>query len=304
MLELKECMEKNYNLKENIFLNSKKQYVFSGGGIACYYNTGIGHILQKYTDYKNIDGLIGVSGGAITAVYIACKIDMIKALESIEIIKSKLIEGNTLLDAIYLANTIVLPENAHILCNELNVEIVAAEISYFGIKKKIFKNFTSRDQLFQCISASICIPYLVNWKYPYYFCFENKYYIDGGIVDNIPIKYDCLYDQIIINSFKINYPLDYRFSPIDPNIHVLMIKGLNHFLEFIDDNSNNSININTNPCYKNIIQICYKHNNNLIYKIYFIFQNWLSMVCCVLDFLFLFIKNNILKPKPKPKTIL
>ena len=81
-------------------------------------------------------------------------------------------KGYTLLEAMYNVNDIILPEDAHILCNKFNVEIVATKITLFGFKKKIFKYFINREELLQCICASCSLPYLINCKLPRNYCFQ------------------------------------------------------------------------------------------------------------------------------------
>jgi predicted patatin/cPLA2 family phospholipase len=253
ILELEEFQNKFNFHSNNTIKNKEYQIVFSGGGITGYYGVGIGHVINNYMSVENIKGFIGTSSGALCCVYIACNISMKDWYETISIVTKEVKNGKTLLQAMNIANNIVLPENAHELCNKKNVEIVATKISLFGgIKKKIFSNFSTREELLQCLSASCCLPYLINWKYPYSIKINNEYYIDGGISNNVPIKNDCLYEQIVIKSYNLSYPILYRFSPIDKNIHKLMIKGAEDFSEFLYNPSSNN---------NKVIQFCNKKIN-------------------------------------------
>jgi len=233
---------KKLQATEFIFENNNKslidkdvQLVISGGGFTGFYGVGIGHIINNYMNTQKIKGIIGTSAGTLCAVYIACNISVLDWYETSQIINSEVKKGYTLLEAMYYVNNKVLPDNAHILCNQFNVEIVATKVTLFGLEKKIFRYFTSREELLQCICASCCLPYLINWKFPYSIKINGEYYIDGCLIDNVPIKKKCLYDQIVIKNYNIPYPFMYRFSPSDKNIHKIMIQGAEDFIEFINN---------------------------------------------------------------------
>ena len=230
------------NLKNKCFafhgdkhlLDKQLQFVFSGGGFTGYHGVGMGHFINNYMNIENIKGIIGASCGALCAVYIACNVPLFIWHETSQILRKEVRRGKSLTEAIYIASDYALPQSAHELCNRYNVEIVATKVTWFGFQKKIFSNFTTREEVLQCLCASTCLPYLINWKFPYSVKIGNDYYIDGGIVDNVPIKKNCPYDQVVVKSYNLIYPLLYRFTTNDKNIHRLMIQGAEDLHRFIN----------------------------------------------------------------------
>jgi len=231
------------NLKNKCFtfhgdkhlLDRELQFVFSGGGFTGYYGVGMGHIINNYMNPENIKGFIGSSCGALCAVYIACKVPLFIWYETSQILRRELRRGKSLTEAIYIASNYALPQTAHEMCNKCNVEIVATKVTWTGLEKKVFSNFSSREEVIMCLCASTSLPYFINWKFPYSVKIGDSYYIDGGIMDNLPIKKKCPYDQVVVKSYNLKYPWLYRFTPNDKSIHKLMIKGAEDLFQFINN---------------------------------------------------------------------
>jgi hypothetical protein len=224
-------------------MNNKFQLIISGGGFSGYHNVGFSYMLNKYINKENLMGITGTSAGASTAVYIACNIDIGTWTYSYHLCKEKFKEGLDILEAVKFVNNHILPVNAHELCNKHNVELVATKVSIFGLETVIFKNFKSRDELLNCLSASICLPFIANSVFPYCVKIKNEYYIDGAILLNTPIKKICDYDQLVLRNHYVPYNLKYRFRPSDPYIESLILQGVIDFNNLIKGNLGNVFRI-------------------------------------------------------------
>lgn len=231
---------KNNKIKSSK-LDDEYKLVLSGGGFKGYYDIGVGYVIHNFLNKDKIKGIIGTSAGALSAVYIACNIDMDLWKETYYISQSYYRNGKCLYDAVKDANETLLPPDAHIICNKYNVEIVATKISVNGLSTKIFKNFKSREELLNCILASICLPFIINSNYPYCQKIDDDYYIDGAILLNTPIEKMCKYNQLVIRNHYVNYPLKNMFIPNDDNINVLVCNGANDFVDFINNENNNTV---------------------------------------------------------------
>lgn len=217
--------------------------ILSGGGYKGYYDVGISYILDNHDIKNNIRGIIGTSAGALSAVYIACNIDLKTWKNTYYESKYAYQNGKSLFETIKYINERILPLNAHLLCNNYNVEIVATKISIYGLSTIIFKNFSSRNELLECILASICMPFIINSKFPFCQKINNEYFIDGAILLNTPIQKICEYNQLVIRNHYVKYALKNMFVPNDNNIDFLISTGANEFSDFIKGGKNNVFKI-------------------------------------------------------------
>jgi len=237
--DIEDMVKKKYVInKSSEMCNKELQYVFSGGGFCGFYGVGIGHIVNNYMDKTKIRGLIGSSAGALNVVFIACGISAVDWYETFHILLRAVAKGKSMVEAINISNDEKLPINAHEICNKYNVEIVCSKITPFGLKRVVFSHFSSREELLLCMKASCCIPYVLEWKYPYCVKIGDSYYIDGGLVDNTPIKKNCKYDQVVVKVYNLSYPIRHRFGPSDTKVHRIMIQGAEDFVSVINDSSN------------------------------------------------------------------
>ncbi len=232
--------------------------VLSGGGFKGYYSSGIAHVINKLGIIDKIKSIRGTSCGALNAVYIACEIDIYKSIHTYDLALSKINNYSDLLECIYFINDYILPSNAHEICNNKKVEIVSSKITNLQIEKVIFNNFKSKSHLLNCLSASICIPFIINKKYPYAVKIDNDYYIDGGFISNIPIK-DTDDLQLVIYNCYVDYPIMHTLSISDPNIENIIFKGMFDMIKFINTQiKNKSINTITT----NNLKTIYFHEKN------------------------------------------
>ena len=99
-------------------------------------------------------------------------------------------------------------------CNNLNINFVVTEITWFGQKKTILNNFKSKQHLLDCAYASMSIPFISIIKFPYIFLsFDNKYYLDGGLC-GLPLC-DTDDKQLIIHNHLYNYPVYKKLFNVD-----------------------------------------------------------------------------------------
>ena len=215
----------------------KKKYhlVIGGGGFRGFYAVGVADAIYKCGIYEQIVGLSGTSAGAIVSVFIACHITKKEWTRTFYTVRDAIKnDGKTTLEALRIAVDQVLPSNAHEICNMKNVQIVATEIGLLsGIRKKVFRKFESRKHLIQCICASSCIPFVLHWKYPFVVKIEDKFYIDGCFMDNLPILKKRNYvEQIVISLMDCEYPIHHSLYPFDDNIEQMIERGSVDFMHF------------------------------------------------------------------------
>jgi predicted acylesterase/phospholipase RssA len=107
----------NYKFIDNHHLqNEKIHLVISGGAFSGFYGIGLGYIINNCIK-SNIIEYSGTSGGALNIVCIACNINYSKWQDCYYIIKNDINNSKTLMESIYNAANIHLPENAHEICN-------------------------------------------------------------------------------------------------------------------------------------------------------------------------------------------
>lgn len=207
--------------------------VISVGGFYGYYAVGVQKILQKLENQGKIRirRYAGASVGAICAVLMACNtppeivIGIYDALlfkkQYLFELKKKLLE--------------ILPYDAHHRCSG-KVFINATRITLYGLRKIVFSQYRSNQELVDVCMASSCLPFYVS---PHLFYrFDGDYYVDGCFTDMLPVFQDRKHHQLLIKLYKINYYTPYALCPSDPSIEGLIVKGaveMNKFLTFRPD---------------------------------------------------------------------
>ena len=204
--------------------------VFSAAGCKGFFYAGVGYSILQSGLYDKINSMRGSSSGAISAAFLACKVDIFKWLKMYFISNPNV----SLIDN-FVEASVLFPENAHKLCEKKKVEIVATEIGFFYVKQKIFNTFETREELITCLKASSCIPFLTYRKFPFCINIKGKYYIDGGFSNILPFYRDALLNQLVISLSKLQYPFWYVLSPQDKNIHKLFLQGAINFQSFINN---------------------------------------------------------------------
>ena len=262
--------------RNNFLLNNDYNIIFSGGGFKGFYSIGISNMLNNIKYRNRIKKIIGSSSGSFTAVYMACDIELNKHILTYEEIKKLINNKKTILEASKIVSDNLLPKNAHELCNQRNVEIYTTEISLSGIKLKIFKNFQSREELLNCICASICIPFFTHNNL---IKINNKYYCDPGFIGyNNPIEHNCDNDQMIIYNYLSPGNI---FKPTEKDIKKIIFIGYDNFLTFLN-------NIDNTTLHKKLyMELIPKNTNTHINsKLLIIFNNSILLSLIILFFFF------------------
>jgi len=258
--------EKEISNEVNISNIPTFHLILSGGGLKGYYLSGISHILYNSNIINKIKSIRGCSCGALGAVYIACNINIYKWTHSYYLVMEEIKKGKNIIDSVYIVNDLLLPDNAHEICNEKNVEIIATKITNYKFEQVVFSKYESKKHLLDCISASICIPFIIKNNFPYSIKIKNDYYIDGGFISNTPIKITNEH-QLVISNFLVEYPILYTYTLTDPKIEKIIIKGLIDCVDFFKNNKKiNTINFHKNHNKKNN-KLNLNSNNQLIINI-------------------------------------
>lgn len=97
---------------------------------------------------------------------------------------------------------------------------------------RVVSEFSSKQQLYDAISASACIPGFsgdpaVCW-------YDGKLTVDGGLSNNTPIFRDEQRQQIVINLAWLQYSALYTFSPLDPHHEDLVWQGMDDAIGMLE----------------------------------------------------------------------
>lgn len=191
-------------------------FILAGGGGKGAYQIGIWKALIEYGVDKNIVAVSGTSVGALNAALFAqgnyniaeniwlnistdeiLKIDLFKyiqrfngKLKELNLVKNILkcnLEGGIfsrkgLIDIINSSVNLQLVSNSQIDCYSTCTELPGINEKYFNLKNM------SKDKILNVLLASSALPMIFDSVE-----IEGKEYLDGGIVDNIPIR--PLYDK-------------------------------------------------------------------------------------------------------------
>jgi len=172
----------------------KAQIVFSGCGGMYNYVLGIASIIQENFDLTNV--VIGsASAGCFPGLFLGLDLDIVELFETFNIeLCSKV--NSYRFGAIGVWNTIVkyytmkkLPYDAYKrVSNKLFISL--SKISLFSLSNCIVSNFTSNEDLVDCIMASSFVPIFDLFKLGA--TFRNELYMDGVLTNNSPIPYPPL----------------------------------------------------------------------------------------------------------------
>jgi predicted patatin/cPLA2 family phospholipase len=218
----------------------QKRYVcIMGSGQKGYYAYGMSEVFNRVIK-NNIKGYYTSSSGCLIAIFIANGNTSTDGSNYYKIIKErydKLIQNKQHINIgkIYIdvANEL-LPDDIHIKCNDNNVNIIATQISFWGIKKVVFNNFTSKQHLLNCVRASMAIPFITEQKFPFLYYFNHHYYLDGYL-SGLPYC-DTDDEQIVIRNHLLKYNLFNTFFPVDDNMEHLLIQGHNDITDAVIHN--------------------------------------------------------------------
>ena len=217
---------------------SKRYVCIMGAGQKGYYTYGMGYVFNHLIK-NNIKGYYTSSSGCLIAIFIANG-NVPNASHFYTKVKERydqLIQNkqNVNIGKIYidLANEL-LPDDIHIVCNDNNVNIIATQITYFGMKRVVFNKFRSKQHLLNCVRASMAIPFITEQKFPFLYYFNQNYYLDGYL-SGLPYC-DTDDEQIVIHNHLLKYNLFNTFFPVDDNMEHLLIKGHNDITDAVIHN--------------------------------------------------------------------
>jgi hypothetical protein len=87
----------------------------------------------------------------------------------------------------------------------------------------VISTYNNNIDLVDAMMASSNMPYFIS---PYLlYRFRGEYYIDGCFSKTLPIFQDHLHHQLLIKLYNIYYYRPYIYTPNDPSIEGLIVKG-------------------------------------------------------------------------------
>ena len=198
--------------------HNKSILVLGGGGIKGFVFIGVAKYLEELNIFNNIDTFIGTSIGAFFSILFIVGYtadELYKIIKSYDLTKTSSFNLNTFLDNFSIddCENVILLFNKLLINKKFNPNITMMEL-YQQTKKKLvtvsvcittkkleymsYENFPELPVIL-AVRMSTCIPLIFPpVKY------NNKLYIDGGLIENFPIKYvkdSDLYKVIGINIF-------------------------------------------------------------------------------------------------------
>lgn len=222
----------NYKHCNNLVLDEPSYLLIAGAGLKGYYTSGMCNIIRSLYKNKSVKGIYTHSSGCLTSICIAIGYDPMLFEEDYQKIRCHFIDKKkNIIDIFIDIIKEKFTENTYKLCNEYNINIIASEITLFGLKKTVFNNFKSNDELLLCAKASMTIPYLVNSKI-WYTKINDKYYIDGGFTGLIPYNDNTNDQQIALKNYNIYTYSNFMYPECHSYIP-LMIDGHNDLIDFI-----------------------------------------------------------------------
>ena len=189
---------------------SRADFICTAGGLKAMYVISLGQFLFDRCNYI-FDRASGASSGSFAAVCALCRIDASKCLEIYERERERSSYTRVwLIDLLRCFCNEILPNDSHIQCNS-RIQIATHRITPFGLKRQIFTEFESKDDLIGAVLASSSIPFVTIPGFG--FLYRGAYYIDGVYPDPIaPSKSNSL---LCINLGKVNSPpLECHFLPM------------------------------------------------------------------------------------------
>jgi hypothetical protein len=236
------------NIDINNFLLPAKEFdlVICGGGFKGYYMAGVTEILKKMIDNDRIfiKNYTGSSIGAILAVHMICNVPIHNIRNAYEFSRknSNFHDLNNIIARI-CKNT--LPENAHELCNG-KLRICVSELKFLGFKRIIIDKFEDKKHLLDVLRATSYVPFFTSNKMSGV-VINGKTYYDGGVVPTPPINFNNELPQLLLETFKVEYPLKKIFNTTDEVPELLMLRGVIDMEKFIKYLSTNDIRIKKIP---------------------------------------------------------
>jgi len=155
--------------------------VLSGGAARGAFHLGILHFIEE----NNIQ-IDAYSGSSIGSIISASHASGVNAKEQLKIFSSK--EVKKVLKFNYFKNGLIKIDANHPILNDLlpisRLEDIPKKvfINAYDIKQKKLHYFDKGDTHTLCIASSALIPLFKPISY------EKKYLIDGGLIDNLPIR--------------------------------------------------------------------------------------------------------------------
>lgn len=260
VLITQETKTETINLPDNINL------LLSGGGLSAYYEYGFLKYLDelnKKINKLNINKIYCVSGGAYFAVLYLNKIDINRAIEVYKCEFEKT-TNDPIYKKRYLCDIVkglleeYLPDDAHLICNDI-LNIYVYEVGSYGrYTRRLFNNFESKQHLVDIIIASCSIPYVTTRGSVK---INDKYYMDGIDIDTtLAEHFDKTIPSIMVDLEHLDYKSKHKISFTDNDIEKIIMQGITDMNEFIENSiiDNNKKNkkkkvirqINTGEHYK------------------------------------------------------
>lgn len=238
------CNKKNNNIIDTL--------VLAGGGVKGFVLIGAIKYLEEHNIMSNITTFIGTSiGGYISILYIIgySSDDLLKFGKLLDMSKTTTINIQNFFDNYSLDDYKHFDIIFKKLLNnkKINENITLLEL-YKLTKKKLVVSTTCIDDknteyisydnypdmpVITAIKMTTCVPLL----FPY-IKYNNKIYIDGGLIDNFPINY------IILNNYDINKVIGLNIiTDISTNINNIFDYIISIFNIYTASNDDNKINL-------------------------------------------------------------
>ncbi len=208
---------KNYhNICNKKDMKQKKFFSMNGGGFKTIYHIGVSKSCKtKFNTDKKIC-CIGTSMGALTSVVMTSDIDINEKF--IPLICNMLYDYKYDLTSHfmrcgerikYIMNK-SFPDNVHEIVSG-KCFITVLFLTRYGFEKEIISEFTSKEDLIDCVLASSYIPI---WSSDAQFKYRNKYCIDSNIQFNFPFLYNK-------NTISITFDTRGNIHPNKDNLKIL-----------------------------------------------------------------------------------
>jgi predicted acylesterase/phospholipase RssA len=273
----------------------------SGGGIkGIAFISAIDHLINtKYIDLKIIKNYIGTSVGAIICFLLSINYTPLELKHFItnfnfNFLNQKINISNILLQYGFIDGHKYIFILKKFLENKYNILDITFNEHYLLTNNKLIiigTNFTKgTEQIFNYINTpnmSILLAIRISISIPIVFTpvfYKDEYYIDGGIMNNFPLKYSILKNTIAIYiKYNINNKLNNIMSLIIGCCNILSniislkdnIKTLNiieisfeeldiNVININNENKNLILSIGHNAAIKYISNISYNICNNII----------------------------------------
>lgn len=182
-------------------------FVFQGGGQYFYWMLGLSEHLSKIYNIKNVV-MVGVSAGALCAVFATCAVSPHHVLEATKRMYHKYKPNERWFGVMGIWSTgleewleELLPIDAHELCTD-KVHIL---ISRFFHQRMVVSKFTNRKELIECLLSTTHIPLFMNY-YPFR-VFRGYWCFDGELTINDQREYE-LFDSTQHRYHYVNYKED------------------------------------------------------------------------------------------------